>query len=194
VTIQYHIYTNDSAGGPVDYQTPIATVSATSFAAPPLAAGSDTTFAIRAFDPSSGLEEANVDARVRVILDALGNDITGRPAPVLGLSARAAAGGSIVVNWVRNPAAQADRPTGYNLYVGSPTPSFSSPAASLADTGARDYRATISGLTDGVAYQVVVRCFNAAGEEQNTNALTLTALSSGPNPVDGLSVSATFQG
>jgi hypothetical protein len=194
VAAQYHIYANNSAGGPVDYQTVIATVNATSFATPALSPGSDTTFAIRAFDPASGLEEANVDARVRIILDALGNDITGRPAPVIGLTARAAAGGSIVVHWVRNPAAQAGRPTGYNLYAGSPTPNFSSPAATLADTGARDYRAMISGLTDGLAYQVVVRSFNAAGEEQNTNALTLTAVSTGPDPVDGLSVSATFQG
>jgi hypothetical protein len=194
VAIHYHIYANNSAGGPVDYQTVIAAVNATSFAAPALSPGSDTTFAIRAFDPSSGLEEANVDARVRIILDAGGNDITGRPAAVVGLTARAAAGGSIVVHWVRNPAVQAARPTGYNVYMGSPTPSFSSPAASLADTGARDYRAVISGLTDGLDYQVVVRSFNATGEEQNTNAITQTAVSSGPNPVDGLSVSATFQG
>jgi len=194
MTIQYHVYTNNAAGGPVNYQAPIATVAGTSFATPPLAAGSSTTFAVRAFDTASGLEEANVDARVRIVLDALASDITGRPAPVLGLSARTAAAGAIVVTWLMNPVVLAARPSGYHVYVGTPIPSYVSPVATVPDTGMRHYTATVPALADGQTYQVVVRAFNAAGEENNTSVVSITARSSGPSDVDSLSITATFQG
>ena len=44
---------------------------ASTFAVGPLAAPSDNTFAVRAFDAASGIEEANTDARVRVVIDAV---------------------------------------------------------------------------------------------------------------------------
>jgi hypothetical protein len=194
MTIQYHIYSNDAAGGPVSYQAPIATVAGTSYSTPPLAPGSNTTFAVRAFNTASGLEEANVDARVQIVLDSQGNDISGRPAPVLGLSARAAAAGAFVVTWLKNPAVLAGKATGYHVYLGTPTTSYASPAATVSDTGARHYTTTIPGLADGQTYQVAVRAFNAAGEENNTFAVSVTARSSGPSPVDGLSITGTFQG
>jgi hypothetical protein len=193
VTVEYHVYSNDHAGGPVNYQTPIATVATTSFVTPPLAAVSDTTFAVRAFDPSSGLEEANVDARVRILLDSQANDITGRPAQVLGLSARPRGGGAIVVRWLPNPSVGAGKPAGYHVYFGTPIPAYAAPAATVADTGRRDYSATIPGLADGSCYQFVVRAYNAFGEEQNTNAISAVASVQGPNAVDGLSAAASFQ-
>ena len=73
MAISYNIYANDGMGGDVDYSTPIATTSDLTYATGPLATPSDNTFAVRAFDTASCIEEANTDARVRIILDASGN-------------------------------------------------------------------------------------------------------------------------
>ncbi len=75
---------------------PIATTSGLTYTVGPLAAPSDNTFAVRAFDTISGIEEANTDARVRIILDAAGNDVTARPNSVVGLSATADGGGDLL--------------------------------------------------------------------------------------------------
>ena len=66
--ISYNVYANDGQGGYVNYDTPIATVNSPSYVVDSLGFPGDYTFAVRAFDTTSGIEEANTDARVRICL------------------------------------------------------------------------------------------------------------------------------
>lgn len=115
--ISYHVYGNDGQGGAIDYTKVIATVPAASatplaeYMAGPLAAPSDNLFAVRAFDDVSGVEEANTDARVRVVIDASGNDISSRPNAVIGLAARWALGEVGLISWGYIPTGQGGAPT-----------------------------------------------------------------------------------
>ncbi len=192
---QYHVYGNGGSGGPIDYGTPLATVSLLTWTSPALLASSDWAFGVRAFDPISLLEEANVDARVRILIDAARADITARPLAPLGLTALPRAAGAIRVHWVANytPDPTALGATGYHVYLGTPTVNLVTPAATVLDTGARDYTANVPGLVDGAVYQVCVRAYNATGEEKNANFVSVTADASGPAAVDGLTGSATFE-
>src|SRR5690349_11807576 len=122
MTIQYRIYSNNNAGGPVDYSAPVATVSGLTWDTPALPLSSDTTYAVRAYDTASGLEDANVDARVRIVIDASGADVSARPNPPSHLTAEPRAGGKVMVTWQYNPGGQGAAPTGFRVYVGSPTP------------------------------------------------------------------------
>ena len=106
MAISYNVYANDGAGGAVNYAAPIATTPAPTYTTAPLAAPSDNTFAVRAFDATSGIEEANTEARVRIVLDGSGNDVTASPNGVTGLSATPTAGGSCWVAWGYNAAGQ----------------------------------------------------------------------------------------
>lgn len=184
----YHIYGNDSRGGPVDYTAVLATVTGTSWDSPTLPEEAVATFAVRAFDPDTGLEEENVDARLTITLDDLGNDLTGLPNAPIGLAARASAGGTAVVTWHYNPGGQGSAPTVFRVYLGTPTPDYSTPAAtvSYASAGGRGYSATLSGLSGGTVYQVAVRAANASGEEPNTATVSVTGATVGPLAVESL--------
>jgi len=159
--VSYHIYANDGRGGDVDHSTPIATTAALTHGVGPLAAPSDTTFAVRAFDAASGIEEANTDARVRIIIDAGGNDATARPNAPLGLSALATAGGGLLVAWSYDATGQGGPPSRFDLYIapeGAGPPA--SPSASVGYLpGQAGYRCTLSGppgaATASVAVQAV---------------------------------------
>lgn len=192
--LQYHVYSNDGAGGPVDYSNPIAATAGLTFNTLPLAPNSDHTFAVRASDPATGLEEENTNCRVRIVTDAASQDISARPAPPLSLTALRMAGGGIQVHWLPSISPLFARATGFKVYNGTPTPDYSSPVATVASTGARDYRATLAGLADGVTFQIAVRAFNASGEESNTNTVSVTADATPPNAVDSLTVTPTFEG
>ena len=159
MAISYRIYRNDGQGGEVDYSTPVAISSNLTYAAGPLSAPSDNTFAVRAFDTTSGIEEANTDAKARIILDRSGNDVTARPNAVIGLSARPTAGGTCWVSWGYNPTAQGGAPATFevDLTIGA-HPSTGSPAASIAySPGVMGYGCTLSGLAAGVPSTVSVR-------------------------------------
>ena len=95
----YNVYGNDLAGGPVDYSAPIATVSGPPWVGSPLPFDSDATYAVRAVDTATGLEERNVEARFRVLTGPAGEDLTGLPAPPAGVTAAAAAAGGARVRW-----------------------------------------------------------------------------------------------
>ena len=158
--ISYNIYKNDGRGGPVDYATPIATTAGLSFDCGLLSAPGDTTFAVRAVDLASGLEEANTNARARIVLDASGNDVTNRPGPVLGLSARPGRGGSCRVAWGYVAAAGTTPPVGFDVHVtpGSTPDLAADPAATVPyATGTIGYECTLSGLADNASYVVAVR-------------------------------------
>jgi fibronectin type III domain protein len=194
VATQYHIYANDGAGGPVEYSTPIGTTADVSFSPPALAPGLDYTFAVRAFDPVSGLEEENTDVRVRIVLDAAGQDISGRPGAPVGLTARATKAGGVRVSWLPSLSALYPRATGFHVYAGSPSPNYASPLATVLATGARDYFADLTGLEIDTTYQVGVRAFNEIGEETNTLLVSVTVDGTPPDSVEELTATPIFDG
>lgn len=186
MAIEYRVYANDGAGGPVDYGTVVATVAGLTWDTPPLAAPSDTTFAVRAFDTVSGLAEQNVDARVRVRIDAAGADVSGLPNAPTGLSARATGGGGAAVAWLYNAGGQGGKPTGFKVYIGTPSVSYATPALTVPYAAGRvAFIGRLAGLAAG-AYQVAVRAYNAAGEEPNAIIAPLVIPAGGPAPVDAL--------
>jgi hypothetical protein len=191
MAIQYRIYASPPLGGPVDYSAPVATVAGLSWSSGSLSANARQTFAVRAYDTDTGLEDQNVDARLTVSLDALGNDITGLPNAPTGLGVRATAAGGAAVTWHYNPGGQGAAPSVFHVYIGTPTPDYGSPAAIVPYVrGGRAFLASLSGLADGVAYQVGVRAVNASGEEQNTATASVVGAVSGPLPVVSLTASA----
>jgi len=160
MAISYHIYANDGRGGDVDYSTPVATKTGLSFSVGPLAAPSDNTFAVRAFDAASGLEEANTDARARVVVDPAGNDVTARPNAVLGLSVRRTAGATCRVAWGYDPTGQGGPPSRFAVTL---TPGPSGPAATVAFLpGVPGYGCSLWGLTGGTSYTIEVRAIGAS--------------------------------
>ena len=190
---EYHVYANDGHGGPVDYSTPIATVSGLSYATSALAASSDTTFAVRAFDTVSGLEESNVDARVRIVLDGSSADVSGVPASPKLLGAIPGPGGTARVDWAwlaaGRPAAAS-----FAVYLSSgATLSYATPAATVSVVpGVSRYSTTLSGLSGGTPYVVGVRAINAAGGDGNTASLPITGPASAPSGVDNLAAVAVM--
>lgn len=187
MALEYRLYKNDSAGGPMDYATPWATTAATTLPTAPLAAGSDNLFGVRVRDTASGLEEHNTAARVRILVDGAGADVTLVPNAPAGLTATPRAGGGALVAWSYPRIGQAAPPVGFRVYVGTPAVSFGAPAATVAYTDGRPaYSATLAGLAEGVAYQVVVRAYNAAGEERNAVVVTVVGSADPPDAVDDL--------
>src|SRR5689334_18682419 len=113
MNIVYRLYGNDGQGGPIDYSTPLAETAGLTFAAQPLALSSDNQFAVRAMDADTGCEEANTDARVRIIIDANGQDVSARPNAPHALFARPLVGGTCCLTWGYNSRGQAGIPAGF---------------------------------------------------------------------------------
>lgn len=195
MSTQYHIYKNDSAGGLVDYSTVIATISGLTYAASALPLSSDTTFAVRAFDTVSGYEDLSVDSTVRIVVDGSGVNITSRPNPPTMLAATAEAGGTALVEWSYNAGGQLGSPTGFKVWltVGGTVNYAASPAATVSYyRGTPRYSTVLSGLTDGTAYVVGVRAYNATTIETNTLSASVTGKTTAPTDVDGLTATATY--
>jgi len=195
MAIQYHVYENDGAGGPIDYSTPVATVSGLSWLSGTLAAGSDTSWGVRAYDTVSGLEEANLTATARVRLDAGGNDVTAVPNAPRAITTRAGAAGTAIVEWVYVAAGESAAPTGFRVWLtaGGTVNYAVSPAATVSAVGngpIRTYSTTLSGLTDGATYSIGVRAYNATGEEPNETKATVVGSTVPPSNVTGLAGSA----
>lgn len=192
MSLEYRVYSNDNRGGPVILGAPPATTSSLTWTSPNLPAPSDTTFLVRTFDTASGLEDPNTDARVRIILDQEGNDISGYPRAPIGLTVRPLAGGAARVTWTGQAFAGA---TGFSVYVweASGAPDYAAEVVSVAaspDNPARRYSATITGLAGGTAYRVGVRAFNGAGEERNTITVGVTGRTAGPAAIVPVSAAA----
>ncbi len=164
MAISYNIYANNGQGGGVNYDSPITTTANLTWTVGPLAFPSDTTFGVRALDEVSGIEEANTEARVRIVLDASGNDVTLQPNAVLGLSATATASGTCWLSWGYDATAQGGPPSDFEVTVTVGTsPSFGSPAATVAyQAGVSGYGCTLSGLTSDTIYSVAVRAIGAS--------------------------------
>jgi hypothetical protein len=187
MSIRYHIYANSGIGDAVDYSTPIGDTATTTFSPPALTVPGDYTFAVRPYDTVSGLEDQNVDARVRIVTDAAGVDVTGRPNPPTGLTARATAGGTAALGWTYNPLGEPGTPTHFHVYRGIGAVDYTTPIATIDYSPAlRSYRATISGLAHGTTYLIGVRAFNATSEEPNTVTVVVTGDTTGPDAVDDL--------
>lgn len=191
VPLAYRVYASPSAGAAIDYDSPVATTTGTTWSSGTLSAGT-WRFGVRAV--SAAGEELNLDCATMVVVDATGADITARPDPPTGLRAYASAAGSIVVEWAAAAVTvAARRPVGFHVYIGTGgTPSYASPAAtvSYASAIAGAYQKVLTGLVDGTTYAVGIRAYNATSEETNTTTVSVTATSSGPLPVVSLSGSA----
>ncbi len=188
----YSIYANDGAGGPIDYLTPIAVTQSLSWASSALTYPGEWKFGVRVSSLASGLEEKNLDASIRLLLNSSGADITNRPPAPVALRAFARANGSIRVEWAYPyPSLGSRRPTGFHVYLGSPTVSYASPVATIPFTGLPVHIADIVGLTDGTTYAIGVRAYNATAEESNTASVSVLADATGPTAVVGLTATAS---
>jgi hypothetical protein len=189
VAIKYRVYANDYAGGPVDYSTPVATVTGTTWTPDPIPTGSDVTFAVRAFDDVTGLEERNVSARLRLATGPAGEDLTGLPpAPPFAWAAPHGAGG-VSVTWGQPVAGP--RPASYRVYGGTPDVDYGAPLATVAHReGLPVRRAVVAGLTPGEPYRFAVRSVNAAGESPSSPGCAATPVGSGPEAPVALSGAA----
>lgn len=193
MSTSYHVYTSPSAGAPIDYTTPVATVTGTTWTSAPLASSGSWGFAVRAFDTATGLEEQNLDAAVTIVLGSGGADITDRPAAPFGFRAFATAGAGIRVEWMYPPTSGPTTPTGFHVYIGTGrTPDYSTPAATVAfNTGILStFVANINSLSSGTTYAIGVRAYNASGIETNTSTASVTADATGPAAVSSLAASA----
>lgn len=189
--LEYHVYANGGSGA-IDYGTPVATTGLLTWTSGVLACNADWRFGVRCFDPGSGLEEKNLDCSVEIILDAGCTDITNRPAAPFGLRAFAVAGGSVKVEWYFPRTTGPRKPTGFHVYKGVGAVSYITPAATVLYSAgfANTFQATLAGLADGVVYSIGVRAYNSSAEEKNTAFVTVTADSTGPSPVVGLTGTA----
>lgn len=190
----YRVYGNGGLGGPVDYDHPLAAVPALTWPSPPLSPGSDWTFAVRAFDPATGLEDLNTDARVRVVVGLDGSDRSNVPGSPSGLTARATAGGTAAVAWSALNASGPSAPQGFRVWLaaGSTVDFAAPPALDVAATPAKvSYRVTLSGLADGQAYAVACRAYLGAADDGNSGVVTLIGDAAGPPAVDTLTGTAT---
>lgn len=193
MAIEYDIFSGDHADGPIDYATPVATVTGTTWAGPALPPGSTTRFAVRARDTASGLSELNTDAVVTIAVDASGADLAGLPAAPVGLLVTAIAAGALRVEWtwpyVRGPV-----PTGFRVYgdAGTGTVDYATVLADVAYGGPlAPGRATLAGLVDGTTYRLAVRAYNSVGAETNGVVAPATANATPPTNVENLTATPT---
>lgn len=192
---QYRIYKNDGAGGPVDYGTIVATTSSLTYQPSALGLSSDNIFAVRTYDTVSTLEDKNTDARVRITVDGSGNDVTNRPKAPSGLTARATAAGGCKVEWAYDPNGQLGAPTSFKVWLtsGGSVNYAAAPAATVTyAAGTPVFVASLTGLSDGVAYSVGVRATNASGDETNTVSVSVTGDSTAPNAPTSISSTVVF--
>jgi hypothetical protein len=164
--ISYKIYVNNGLGGDIDYTTPVATTSGQSYTIESLAFPSDNSFAVRAHDTVSGIEEANTDARIRLLLDSSGNDVTLQPNAVLGLFVKALAGGTCWVSWGYDGTGQGGSPVQFIVTL---TPglvaSLSDPVATVAYLpGVSGYGSFLSGLASNTVYTIAVQAIGVASD------------------------------
>lgn len=195
MSVLYRVYSNGGTGGPVNLNVPLGTTSRHSYTTPPLAPGSDNTFIVRAYDSVTNVEEANTDARVRIILDASGQDVSARPNAPQKVSVLRMAGGACQVRWAYQPNGEGSPPVGFYVYlIEGTTPGYSNPSATVSYArNMTSYSCVLAGLVNGQPYTVAVRAFNAVAIEPNTSATVSTiADSAPPSNVDALTATPVY--
>jgi hypothetical protein len=185
MAIIYRIYTNGGTGGPVDYSVPIATTTGAAVSGIVVSNGSDTTFAVRALDDVSNKEEANTDARVRILVDNAGQDVSGRPNPPHALSLASSTSGACRVSWAYAPAARFIAPLGFHVYLSeeSNTTTVISTATVEYSPGKIGYSYVFVGPYPQSTYTAAVRSFNAAGEDAGPSSIS-GVIGIPPNPLN----------
>ena len=191
MTIEYHVYSNGGSG-PVNYGTIVATTSTPTYTTAARTYPDDWIFAVRAYDTVSAIEETNTDARCELDLNAAGADVSAQPNAPIRLTVYPSAGGKATVVWSYAAGGQGGAPTGFHIYIGTPTVSYTSPVLTTGySSGIAVFSATLTGLTAGATYQVGVRAYNGTAEETNTVTRTFTEPSgTAPLPVVNLTGTA----
>lgn len=176
MTIAYKIYGNDGAGGPVNDTTPLSTTTELTYALGPVPPSSDNIFLVRAFDTTTGLEEANTEAVVRLVIGSDGRDLTLLPNPPHAISVSDARDGGCRISWAYSPDWSSGFPSGFNVYMSAGnTIEVTSVSASVPYvSGVVGYSCLLPGPLSQATYTVLVRSFNAVGTESNTQSLTTT--------------------
>lgn len=196
MAIVYDVYSNGGiAGAPVDYSTPIATVSTLSFTTYSLKRSSTYLFGVRARDTSTGLGEKNVTT-LKVVIDANGNDVTNTPLPPQHVTAAPIVRGGLRIEWAFPwKKTSGARPTGFHVYAGTGAmPDYTAVLATVAyREGAPYFRVNLVGLVGGQTYRIGVRAYNAAAEEKNTSFITAVPISQPPKSVSSLTLVGTNQ-
>ncbi len=199
MAISYHVYSNDGQGGAIDYTKVVATIPAASasplgsFLVGPLASPSDNSYAVRAFDDVSGVEEANTDARVRVVIDAQGRNVSAQPNPVVGLTVRWTVGETCLVSWGYPSAGQGGAPTRFDVSA-SPVATSANPGVAIPTTqsvvflpGTSGYGCRLDGLATTLDWTVGVRAVGSSETMISPLASASLGRQSGAlAPVDGL--------
>jgi hypothetical protein len=114
--------------------------------------------------------------------------------PWLDVGAEPVGVSGALVRWVFLPDPARPAPDGFNVYA-TPGPSVDYAAGPvlviLHVAGARDYRATLAGLTGGVSYSIGVRATIGAAEERNEARATVIPRGTPPLPVSDLTATAS---
>ena len=190
MSIGYRIYSNQGTGAPVDFSAPVASTTALTYGIGPLGVSTDTTFVVRAYDTTTGLEQAGGEASVRVVIGADGTDVSGLPNAPHALALAPAFNGGARVTWAYAPSAAFGSPTGFNIYLtqGS-SQNTASPTATVGYIPGRvGYSYTLPGPYTLSTYTVGVRAFNAAGIEANTGTVTVALGLPSPFAMDSVQV------
>ena len=196
MSIQYHLYGNNGAGGPIDWTTIIATTSSLSYTPAALALSSDTSFGVRAYNAALSLEESGVTATVRIPLDGSGNDLSVLPNAPTALTVQQTPAG-LTATWLYQPVGQGSRPTGFKVWLtaAGSVDYTASPAVTVSygNSGPNaTYSAVIPGtLTNGTTYAVGARAYNGSGTELNNTQITFVAITVAPANVEALTGVAT---
>jgi hypothetical protein len=194
MSLVYHVYGNDGAGGAIDLTTILDTVSGLTWDTPALGTPSDNAFLVRAYDTVTTLEDLNLDASCRIVISASGTDITNVPNAPYGLYATPLKAGAIRVHFAYSAIGQVAAPSGFKIWIqaGGSINYALTPSGTLSYAGTASYAIDVAGFTGGTSYTVAVRATNATGDETNTTTVTVTADTAGPLPVANLDFAATF--
>jgi hypothetical protein len=155
---------------------------------------SDNTFLVRAYDPTTGLEEANTEAMVRLVIGPNGLDLTGLPNPPHALAASDAQGGGCRITWAYSPDWESGTPSGFHVYISAGTVVETTAASATVPylSGVSGYSCLLPGPFSRTTYTVLVRSFNAVGTESNIQRLTgmlgLSQISYVMDPVFGSTI------
>ena len=192
MAIVYRIYSNDGAGGPIDYSTPIATTADPSYTINQLAAPGRYRFGVHACDASSGVEELNTQVSVCITLDADGNDVGEAPMPPYALVATPTANGGCRVAWTYPSRGPGPSPTSFLVYLtAGTTPALSSPVVIVPfGAGRAVYGCQLGGLADGMLYALAVVSQATGGRSSGVTVATVVGDSTPPADVDALTANA----
>jgi hypothetical protein len=129
---------------------------------------------VRAYDTVTGLEEANTEAQVRIVIDADGADVTGRPNPPNAVGIATAQGGGCRVYWAYRLDPRYGTPEGFSVKL---APAGAAPGSALVGTvpyvsGQVSYSWGFPGPFAFATYTAVVASYNATGTDGGTAAET----------------------